>query len=313
MTAVATLVIAFRRPEQTRLVLEQVRAAGVRRLFIALDAPREGHAAEVQGAAAVRALAQGEAWAPQVEVNVADRNLGAGQRPLSAISWFFDHVEEGVILEDDCVPHPSLFPFCAEVLARYRNDERVMTVSGSNFAVAAGSRAPDAPWHPYSYGFTQVQHTWGWATWRRAWRLHDPLMGTWPDARRLGVMRALFREPDWREYWTRKMDGMHSGRPDAWDYAWYYTCMAQRGLCVMPAVNLVTNVGDDPAASHTGQHQRGRKAANPFLRLPTAAMAMPLTHPPIVWADLEYERRLRRHLHPSWWRRRYEKLQRLLR
>jgi hypothetical protein len=303
MTGVATLLIAFRRPEPTRRVLEAIKANRVQRLFVALDAPRAGNASDREGHAAVLDLVRQPGWAPEVRIDVAEHNLGIRERVGSAVTWFLDEAGEGAVLEDDCVPGPSFFPFVAEMLARYRDDERVMQISGSNpVPMPADHRGG---WLDYSYSFTVMTYTWGWATWRRAWQLCDLAMPTWPEARKLGLLHALFPDAKWREFWTRKMDGMHAGRRDTWDYSWAYALFAQHGLCVVPRLNLVTNIGDDALATHTGpQEAKGRA----LLHLPAAELDFPLRHPPVLGVDAEYEARVRNLLAPPRWRTRLRRL-----
>lgn len=239
-TPVAMLI--FNRPEPTRRVFESIRAARPTRLLVVADGPRADRPGEADRCAACRAIATAVDWPCEVLTNFSETNLGCRRRVSSGITWVFDTVEEAIILEDDCLPHPDFFPFCAELLAYYRDDERVMHIGGSNFQ---GGRRHGAA----SYYFSRYAHVWGWASWRRAWRHYDVDMARWPaDAARA---LAGVDHPDERRYWRFVWDMTARGRIDTWDYQWAFTCVSRDGLAVIPNANLVTNIGFGPDATHT--------------------------------------------------------------
>lgn len=263
------LLVIFKRPELTRRALEAILAAKPSRLLIAADGPR--NADEQAACAETRAVLDTFDWPCEVVTNFSDVNLGCGVRVYTAIDWAFSLVDELIILEDDCLPHPSFFTFCETMLERYRDDERVMHVSGDNFV------GPEAQ-TPYSYYFSKYTHAWGWATWRRAWKHFDWAMKGWPEARRDGVMEDWCPDPYERGYWTHIFERMHRGAPDVWDYQWNFACWQNSGLAILPAVNLVTNYGFGADATHT-------KAASEFLQLPTFALDE-IRHPPHVFRNI---------------------------
>src|SRR5262249_20722231 len=159
---IPVLFLIFNRPNTTARVMEAIRTAGPGRLYVAADGPRDGNADEAKRCAEVRRIATQVDWPCEVQTLFRERNLGCRQAVSSAITWFFEQEQEGIILEDDCLPSPSFFPYCAELLARFRNDERIMCITGCNFQ-------QDMKGYPYSYYFSKYHHVWGWATWRRAW------------------------------------------------------------------------------------------------------------------------------------------------
>jgi hypothetical protein len=262
------LLLAFNRPDTTARTLESIRAVQPGQLFFAVDGPRPERAGESERVAAVQALADSVDWECDLRTLFRERNLGLKTAVSEAISWFFAGVEQGIVLEDDCVADPSFFRFAGELLEKYRDDERVMAVSGNNFQF--GKRA-DA----YSYYFSRYNHVWGWASWRRAWRLYDHGMSRWPGLRERGWPEQYLRDPVAASYWADIFDETHAERNASWAYRWTFACWAHGGLTVLPAVNLVSNIGFGTASTHT--FFRGRVAA-----MATQRMQFPLAHPPSV-------------------------------
>ncbi len=281
--------IIFNRPATTERVFSAIRAAKPPELLIIADGPRSRESGESEKCAAARAVVEKVDWDCKVLKNYAAVNFGCGKRLASGLDWVFSQVAEAIILEDDCLPHPSFFPYCQELLARYRDDERVMTISGNNFQFGRRRTAD-------SYYFSRYAHIWGWATWRRVWRYYDYGMKLWPrfrDERRLtdifaglgtvdGQLQAIAGREAVR-YWHYAFEHTYTGKIDTWDIQLIFACWQQNGLNILPNVNLVTNIGFDDQATHT--RQPGSKFAN----LPVAAMKFPLCHPPFmvgdVWAD----------------------------
>jgi hypothetical protein len=284
------LLIVFNRPDTTALMLKALESVRPSRLFIAADAPRPDRPDESARCAATRALVSRIPWPCSVETLFADENQGCREGPIAAITWFLSRNESGIILEDDCIPHPAFFPFCAELLQRYRNDERVMTIGGANFQ--GGQKRS-----PYSYFFSQLIHIWGWATWARAWKHFDANMTTWSETRSLGLMHQLFPGERARRHWDGKMRGMAAGRRDAWDYAWMYACYSQRGLCILPESNLITNIGGESGSTHQSV------AGDAFINVPHEALDFPLRHPPYMVVNRAAELHTQNLLRPPRWRR----------
>ncbi len=262
------LLVIFKRPQLTRRAIRAIAAARPATLLIAADGPRGDFEAALCEEA--RAVISEVDWPCTVITNFSDTNLGCGVRMHTAITWAFTLSEEVIILEDDCVPNPSFFSFCEELLAYYRTDERVMHVSGNNFV---GSKSLN----PYSYYFSKYTHAWGWATWRRAWQHFDWSMRQWPELRDAGLLETCCRDPYERDLWRSTFDQMHQGAPDVWDYQWNFACWSQSGLVVIPSVNLVSNIGFGDDATHT-------KSESGVLSLPTFAMDE-IHHPPFVVRD----------------------------
>lgn len=271
--------IGFNRPETVRRVFAAVREARPERLFLIADGPRAGRPGEAERCAEVRRAMTAVDWPCTVETNFAAENMGCRQRIVSGLNWVFEHVEEAIILEDDCLPDQSFFAFCAELLERYRERPEVAYITGFN------PLEQEFP-IPWSYSFSRLGGIWGWATWRRAWSAYDGELRDWPEVKAGGCIERLFPEPRVSAYWTWVFDRMHAGTgPDTWDYQWSYTCWMRNWLAVVPGRNLVENIGAGEDATHTTR-------IDPAFLLRAQAMEMPLRHPPAMTAWPQFEKRM---------------------
>jgi hypothetical protein len=264
------LLVIHRRAASTRRVFEVIAAVQPRRLFIAADGPAS--ASDRKACDETRAVVRAIDWECEVAHDFSDSNLGLNRRMTSAIDWVFTRSEAAIILEDDCLPHADFFSFCSSMMTRYRDDGRVVHVSGESYRQRRGED---------SYFFSKYPLAWGWATWRRAWSLFDEDMTSWPHFRTQPEARALFDSKDERDYWMSTFDMLHreqsAGRMGSWDYAWYYACM-RHGLSIHPAVNLVANIGSGPLASNT-------RDLGDLSNRPTEPLKEPLHHPASMVRD----------------------------
>ncbi len=294
MSTPPVLLLIFNRPDLTEQVMEQIRKAEPPKLFVGADGPREDHPGDEKHCEQVRAVATQVDWDCEVHTLFRDENLGCKQAVSSAITWFFEHVEAGVILEDDCVPHPTFFPYCEELLGRYRDDERVMAISGDNFQPS--DRTYDA-----SYYFSIYNHVWGWATWRRAWEHYDGKISAWKSLKNKNWLKGWLGTEEEAEHWRDIFDRVAREEIDSWAYPWTFACWKEHGLTILPAVNLVSNVGFENRGTHT--KNRDSAAANLALQ----ALPRPLQHPSSMVRDYKADRFTSRHHfgiqdHPPNWK-----------
>jgi len=273
----------FNRPEPTARVFAEIARARPATLLIVADGPRADRAGEAERSRAVREIVARVDWPCDVRTNFADANLGCRRRVSSGLDWVFEQVPEAIILEDDCVPDATLFRFFDEMLARYRDDDRVMMVSGFN---------PLGRWkaEAQAYHFSYCGSIWGWGSWRRAWRFYDVNMQLWRDAEARQRVKDVFAEPELYEGRIAAYDAVARGKVDAWDMQWCFSRIIQSGLSVGPAVTLVSNVGFGEGA--TDAHA----AASPVADLPTSPMTFPLSHHDCVAVDREYDRQFTRQM-----------------
>lgn len=256
----------FNRPHTTRRVFEAIAKVRPARLLLVADGPRSDKAGEVEACRHVREIVSRVDWPCEVSTNFADSNLGCQERIISGLNWIFSVVEEAIIFEDDCLPDSSFFPFCHELLERYRGDSRVAAISGTNLVTKYLNTES-------SYFFSRLGGNWGWATWRSEWQRYDRHLEKWPELKRAGMLSEVFEEPKVAAYWTRIFDDMYENKGrNAWDYQWLYTHLKNNALTIIPRVNLVTNIGFGPGATHTA-------GADSRLSPPTATMKFPLSHP----------------------------------
>ncbi len=261
--------IIFNRPEQTGRVFRAIAAARPERLFVIADGPREDRPDDIAGVAEARRITETVDWPCEVHRDYADSNLGCRRRVVSGLNRVFSEVPEAVILEDDCLPDASFFPFCTELLDRYRDDPRVMHIGGDNFLPDDG-RSRD------SYLFTAYPHVWGWATWRRAWDRYDPNMVLQGGRTLDQLLRRRLSSREERQYWRQHFDMARAGRIDTWDYAWVHACWANDSVALIPRVNLVTNIGFGGGSTHTAD------GSCPLAGLPAGRLSFPLLHPATV-------------------------------
>jgi hypothetical protein len=271
--------IIFNRPDTTERVFAEIARARPRQLLVIADGPRAERDAESARCAAARAVVDRVDWECDVLKNYSDVNLGCGRRVATGLSWVFEQVEKAIVLEDDCLPHPTFFGFCEELLERYRDDERVMHIGGSGFQFERTKR-------PFSYFFARHYPSWGWASWRRAWQLYDIGITLWPALRGTDWLLDITDDARVIEHWQTMFDRAHAGveHVNTWDFQWTFACWAQNGLCILPHGTLVSNIGFREDATHT------RSTSDPIANLPTSPMAFPLRHPPYVLRDREADR-----------------------
>ena len=235
MLSTPVLLLVFNRPLQTMKVFEQIRLQRPQRLFIAADGPRAGKPGEEALCTETRdRLLAGIDWPCELQTLFRPANLGCGKNVSSAIDWFFSQVEEGIILEDDCLPDPTFFTFCTAMLQRYRNNSSIMHINGSNFQ--AGIQRGNA-----SYYFSRYSHVWGWASWRRAWQHYDFTLQAYRHAPLNGLNRWLLSE----------IETMRSKKSDTWDIQWFMSVWFNHGVAITPNTSLVRNIGYGKEATHT--------------------------------------------------------------
>lgn len=301
MSSAPVLFLVFNRPKRTRQVFEVIRAVRPPKLFVAADGPRSDRSGESELCAEVRAIATTVDWPCEIHTLFRDSNLGCGRAVSEAISWFFSHVPEGIVLEDDCLPDPSFFPFCAALLERYRTDPRVFKVAGTN---------PLGTWpgcQGSSYFFSSYGYSWGWASWRDRWAYYDLGLADWPCFARSSHSRYY---PFTRQR-NQGFQAVHAGLIDTWDYQWHFVISRHHGLVAIPTINLVRNIGFEPNATHT------RNALSLYARNPLGQLFSPFQAPRFMLPDRPFEQAMfgmiAREARREWLSLQLSRLRRLLR
>lgn len=276
------LVMAFNRPDHLATLLERLREVQPTRVFLAVDGARTGRDGEAERVQACRDLAGTIDWPCEVHTLFQETNLGCGLGVTTAITWFFDQVERGIILEDDIIPDPSFFGFCSELLDRYQDDDRVFCISGSNLVPPEALGEPTDP-----YRFTRVPHIWGWATWRRSWAQHRLDISAWREGMSPAALwRSAGRSLPGAAFWGSTFALLGRGEIDTWDGQLVYAAMKSGQLTAVSNVCLTANIGFGEDATHTFRELEGLR--------PVEAISVPTRSVP-VRVDEKAEAWTRRH------------------
>jgi len=268
------LFIIFNRPENTKKVFQAIRKIKPKKLFISADGPRRNISQEIELTQKAREVVSQVDWPCQVKTKFSSQNLGCKKAVTSAINWFFKHVEAGIILEDDCLPSQSFFNFCQKLLKKYAHDERIMQISGNNYLL--GRKVSSA-----SYYFSKLNDIWGWATWKRAWKLYDSKMKTFPKFKKQRQLNQYLTNSQIRRWLMTyfndayKLINSHRG---IWSTAWSYTICKNNGLIIVPKVNLVRNIGIGKQATHSGS------SFQPYAKIKTHSLKK-IIHPKSIIAN----------------------------
>lgn len=275
------LFLVFNRPGLTKIVFEEIKKAKPSELFVAIDGPRQGNPNDLENINKILEIVKNIDWECKFKILQREQNLGCGLAISSAIDWFFSYVEEGIILEDDCVPSPDFFVFCKEMLEKYRCNDKVMAINGSN------------PFSNkdlyYSYAFTSYNLIWGWATWRSAWNYYQyDLSNTCSFSRATNLLKKfkfdIISARSWYKHLNLAMDNLII---NTWDYQWIYACFKNNGKIIIPKVNLIENIGDleDPTHGMINMFYSANK---------TQKLNFPLVHPSKIFIDKDLEYKIKK-------------------
>lgn len=279
MKKTPVLLVAFNRYDTAIQVFEKIRKYQPTQFFFACDGPRkEKGDAEVNKINQVRSLVDKVDWDCEIKTLFRDVNVGCGLGVSGAITWFFEHVERGIILEDDCVPDVSFFSYCTELLNKYEHDDKITHVNGNNFACRKFVKS-DADYH-----FIYYPQVWGWATWRRAWNKYKYRISSEsiPNLKE-GYFHLNWSEKDIKNQIRKWINS--GGKIDTWDYQWQAINLIERNLAIIPKKNLIKNLGFTKDSTHSGQQGVGfvRKTLKSDLEI--AKIGSPLVHPKEVTVD----------------------------
>lgn len=266
--------IIFNRPDTTERVFTEIAKAKPPKLLVVGDGPRANRLGEAEKVAATRAIVKRVDWDCEVLTHFSEVNLGCKRRVSSGIDWVFEQVEEAIILEDDCLPDPTFFRFCQELLERYRHDQRIGMISGDNFQF--GNRRNDD-----SYYFSKYVHIWGWASWRDRWaNSYDVAMSRWPRIRDEAWLTDMVGNVREAVFWHKVFERVYRGEIDTWDYQWVFANWVEGRMTILPSVNMISNIGFDGNATHT-------TGDSDLANLARCPIGFPLKHPPGVFKNVQ--------------------------
>lgn len=263
--------IVFNRPDTTVKVFEKIKQIKPQKLLIISDAARNND--EKTFVDESRKIAESVDWECTVLKNYAESNMGCGYRVSSGLDWVFENVDYSIILEDDCVPEISFFQFCREMLLKYKDDERIMYITGDNFHKDVVFDA--------SYDFAKIGWIWGWATWRRAWKKYDFKVPSWASVKEKNLLEGYYTKKE-NKFFANDIESLFTRNFHTWDFQWQYANAINSGLCVVPKVNLISNIGFDINATHT-------TGKMPFYDDKTEPLSFPLEDPKVIVANKKYD------------------------
>jgi hypothetical protein len=279
-TAVAFIV--YSRPETTRRVFERIRKAKPPRIYLIADGPKVPEQSSV--CEEVRNIVEsGIDWNCELNRIYSDKNLGCARRVQTGLDLVFKQEDQAIILEDDTLPDPSFFKFCEELLFRYKSNESVFHICGMNMF-------PQLFTGENSYCFTSIANMWGWATWSRAWKHYDLQMKDWATENQKELLNKWCLGNSLRKGMAKMFDiHCNNNDPWTWDYQWFYACWRNGGMAVLPAKNIVSNIGIGPSATHTVSD-----ISIPLFPSCLQSLNSPLTHPQEIERDLSIEKQYRK-------------------
>jgi len=281
------LFIIFNRKDTAQKVFDAIRQQKPKYLFVAADGARKHKAGETEKCRQVRDIIKQVDWDCELKTLFREENLGCKLAVSSAITWFFENVEQGIILEDDCLPDPSFFPYCEELLKKYKDDTRIGHISGNNFLQGIIDEK-------LSYDFCSCSHIWGWASWRRVWKNFDLNLSFWEEQK--NKRASLFINKREEIYFSSFIPDTLANKKNlsAWDTQYWFSLRLQNQLSVYPAVNLVTNIGlGDPNATHTAIKKEKHS-------IPISTVNFPLKHPQYVLRNKNIDDMTTKKLFFSW-------------
>lgn len=273
------LFIVFNRPDTTAQVFEAIRQAKPKQLFVAADGPRPNKDGEKERCEIVRQIATKVDWDCELRTLFRSENRGCGRGPAEAITWFFENVEQGIILEDDCLPDQSFFWFCEELLNLYKENKSIMLISGLNLLNKAEI--------DFSYLFSFYAGIWGWATWRRVWEKYDYEMHSWQYPQNKTLVKKFFKNSSEYNYFQRVFDRTFEKKEISWwDYQFFYYRIITDGKGIIPKVNLISNIGFGVDATHTFD-------VNSFQsNLLRGSLEFPLKHPNEIQINYFFDKKI---------------------
>jgi len=277
----AVVIIIHRRPDLTRRLIDCLRLVKPKKIYVIADGPR--NALEKTECTATRQVIEQINWPCELIKQYATTNLGLRKRVVTGLNYVFKYETQAIILEDDLIPDPSFFRFCEELLTKYRNNPNIISIAGNNFQFG---KTPLKS----SYYFSRYVHSWGWATWRRAWELYDDQMSDWPARKANRWLASIFSSLAMRLYWKKIFDMVYNNEVNSWAYRWTYTALKHSMLTIIPDRNLVSNIGYGEAATHT-------KRKNKNIAMPVLSIKFPLKHPRSIARNVVADYRTERNIY----------------
>lgn len=307
-----TALVFFNRPEPLARTFEAIRSAEPTELFLIQDGPRPGVAEDAEKVRECRDIVRGVDWDCTVHCDFSEVNLGTGRRVSSGLTWAFSNVDRLIILEDDCLPSPDFFPFCTQLLERYKSDQRIGMITGMNHLGTYDAT-------PYDYLFSRVGSIAGWATWRRVWESVEQDLAFLDDPDAVRLLSRYLKERGMGQgklrHGRRLKARMEHGVPlTSWSYPLGIGDVLDSRLIIAPRMNLMSNIGVGPDGANTVDAiEKVPKGARFLYSLPLHRLGPELKHPKYVVEDLEYNHRVDEAMGRTFWRGNFRRVEGLVR
>ena len=260
------LILVYNRPFETKVLVNSLSKIKPKKIFISSDGPKN-NTLDIKKNYEVKNILKKINWTKEIQYNYMNKNYGCKESVSRGISWFFNKVKMGIILEDDCIPNKDFFSFTKEILNKYKNNNKIYLVSGNNFLENKVTINE-------SYYFSKYNHCWGWASWARAWKDYDKNLIKWNSFKKSQSWKNKFHIVLERKYWEKIFNLCYKKKIDSWAYPWLYSIWVKDGLCILPKSNLVENIGFNLDASHTFSHKK--------FNFPTKKIEKKIIHPKII-------------------------------
>ena len=260
------LLLLYNRPEHTKQLINTLRKIKPIKIYVSADGPNDKKPEDNARCEETRNMVKSIDWECNVTTLYQHKNLGCANGVSTAINWFFEQEEEGIILEDDIQPSISFFSFCEELLEKYRMDSRVMMISAINESYSYDIDNS-------SYFFSIYPNCWGWATWRRAWKYYDHSMEKWKGLRDTNWISDKVKHPKIYKRYRGVFELVSENKLDSWAYRWVFANFCQAGLTIIPTKNLAKNIGFGTDSTHTNNPQDSEAY------LVANEIDLPLVHP----------------------------------
>lgn len=260
------LILVYNRPLETKILINALRKIKPKKIFISSDGPTN-NPLDIKKNNDVKTILKEINWTQNIQFNYLEKNYGCKESVSKAINWFFNNVKMGIILEDDCIPNKDFFSFTERMLKKYRNNKNIYAVSGNNF-LKNKIKINE------TYYFSKYIHCWGWATWSRAWKDYNKDLIGWNNFKNSRSWKNRFNIKYEKRYWEKIFNLCYKKKIDSWAYPWLYSMWNKNGLCILPQVNLVKNIGFSINASHTFSHKK--------FNYPAKKLKEKITNPKII-------------------------------
>jgi hypothetical protein len=268
------LFLIFNRPDVTLQVFEQIKKVRPSKLYIAADGPRKNRDNESNLCLETRNIIKNIDWDCEIKTLFREENLGCKYAVSSSIDWFFQNEEEGIILEDDCKPSEDFFIFCDTMLEKYRFDQRIGSITGTN--LQNGVKHGLA-----TYYFSYHNCVWGWASWRRVWNNYDVELSRYNEQDASFGFKNIFDNELISNPWQNIFKELKSNKIDTWDYQFSIMNFFNNNLSIVPNVNLISNIGFNENATHTFDK------SNPNSNISFGKLELIIKHPHVIVPNRE--------------------------